>query len=218
MGVMLVRGMWLYSADIFLITVTAMMIFLLCRHIAMILARNSGYRVAMEVFSLLPAAVVAIGIGDIIANELFNVDAMFLPVMSTVWALLSVEVASRCAGDGAGYRRFAAIVLMLGMLANLMIFASVAMAAICLGLGLALMVYGYVVEQQTVFGMGIVILLAGLGYQLHFAIEFFNLGSWTSLAALGVTAILAGSVLERHGRVIKHRLLEWGGRFRDWQL
>jgi len=78
-------------------------------------------------------------------------------------------------------------------------------------------VYGYMVEQRVVFILGGFTLLVGLGYQIQYAIQIFDLGSWASLAALGVSAILIGSAIERHGSRIKTRLAHWGERFRSWQ-
>jgi 1,4-dihydroxy-2-naphthoate octaprenyltransferase len=103
------------------------------------------------------------------------------------------------------------------VVANLILFSSVATAAVCLLVGLLVLVYGYVVEQRIVFVLGTITLLAGLVYQMQFAIDMFNLGSWSSLAALGVAAILIGSTIERHGAKIKTRLNGWSQRFKQWE-
>jgi len=71
-------------------------------------------------------------------------------------------------------------------------------------LGLGLVVYGYIVEQRVVFSLGVVTLVCGLVYQLSYAIQMFDLGSWGSLAILGISAILVGSAMERYGKQIKN--------------
>jgi hypothetical protein len=52
---------------------------------------------------------------------------------------------------------------------------------------------------------------------MQFAIHMFNLGSWGSLAGLGVAAILVASTLERHGAMIKSKMTTWTQRFKQWE-
>ena len=115
------------------------------------------------------------------------------------------------------YRRLAAALLSVAVVINLVLFSSVATAAACLIVGLLVLTYGYMVEQRVVFALGTITLLAGLVYQMSFAIDMFNLGSWGSLAALGVAAILIGSTIERHGVKIKARLTGWSQQFKQWE-
>ena len=51
---------------------------------------------------------------------------------------------------------------------------------------------------------------------MQFAIDMFDLGSWGSLAALGVAAILVGSTIERHGAKMKKQLNSWNEKFKQW--
>lgn len=217
LAVILGRSLWLYSADAFLITIVSLVVFLVLRHVALLMAPQNRSRTFIEAISLLPAIFVGLGMTEIVHDAIWVATEARLPVFSITVAALCLELSTRAANGGAAYRRAAAIVVAFGMLVNLGLFGGVVMAATCLALGLGLMVYGYFVEQRVVFSLGVATLLFGLGFQLTYAIQMFDLGSWGSLAILGISAILVGSAMERYGNQIKLRLSDWGQQFRDWQ-
>ncbi|HAJ92026.1 MAG TPA: hypothetical protein DCO71_05330 [Gammaproteobacteria bacterium] len=217
LGVMLGRGLWLYAADAFVFTVMSVMVFLVLRHVTLQLDGRLRTRAFLERLSILPATATGFGVAYLASNAFPGVSEVYLPVFTFTVAALVLEISLRTGTGGAGYRRLATGVLTSGLLANLVIFGGVIMAALCLMLGLLVIVYGYMVEQRVVFVLGGLTLLVGLGYQVQYAIQIFDLGSWASLAALGVSAILIGSAIERHGSRIKIRLAHWGERFRSWQ-
>jgi len=51
--------------------------------------------------------------------------------------------------------------------------------------------------------------LAGVAWQCYAAFRVFDFGSWTTLAILGIAAIVAGSLLERYGAIMGARLANW---------
>jgi hypothetical protein len=216
LAVLVGRTLWLYSADVFLMTTMAAIVFFLMRHIAMLLDKEDVKRSFLEGLSVVPAIAVGFGTASLV-SDYFHDTHVFLPVFSLAVGGLIMELGMRAASGGSMFRRIAASIVTLGILVNLMLFGGVLMAALCLALGLAVVIYGYMVEQRMVFAMGAVTLLTGLGYQLSYAIHFFALGSWGSLAALGVGAIVIGSLIERHGERIKSRVVQWGQRFRSWE-
>lgn len=217
-GVVFGRTAWLYSGDAFVFTAMSVIAFVLLRHFALMMKPQSSLRGWMEkasVASSLTTAYGAVFCVDRLAPAL--TESALLPLFAFVSAALVFEIGLRAANGGAGYRRLAAAMIALGLLVQLWIGGSVVVAAICLAAGLALVVYGYSVEQRVVFGLGALLLSVGLIHQIHFAITTFDLGSWGSLAVLGVVAIVAGSAVERHGERVKAQMALWKNRFQGWE-
>ena len=59
-------------------------------------------------------------------------------------------------------------------------------------------------------------LAAGLGHQVHDALHEFDFTSWSGLACVGICAIVVASILERHGPVLRRRIIAWRERFAEW--
>jgi len=217
LGVMLGRNLWLYAADGFMFAVLSAIVFILFRQVSTQLSRDSRLRKVLEIGSMVPAVAFGLGVCAVTMDLLSHPLVWLLPVFSISVASLLLELSTRVVSGALLYRRLAASLVSVAVVANLVMFSSVATAAACLLVGLLVLTYGYMVEQRIVFALGTITLLAGLIYQMQFAIDMFNLGSWGSLAALGVGAILIGSIIERHGAKIKLRLTNWGQRFKQWE-
>lgn len=217
-GVVFGRTAWLYSGDAFVFTAMSVIAFLMLRHFSLMMKAKSAVRGLIEKASVVPALTTAYG-AVFCSDRLFPMvtGSVLIPLFASVAAALMFEIGMRAASGGAGYRRLAAVFIAAGLLGQLWLGGSVVTATFCLIAGLGLVVYGYTVEQRVVFGLGALVLTVGLIHQIHFAITTFNLGSWGSLAALGVVAILAGSALERHGPRIKVQMASWKNRFRGWE-
>lgn len=213
---LLARNAWLYSPNDVLFTLMAIIAFLLLRHVALLLAPAGRTRALIEAVSLLPAAAASIGTMEVLDRTIHLAGDLLLPGFALIFAGLTLEIATRAGRGGAGYRRLAAAVVSVGLIANLLLFADGATATLCLVFGLAAVVAGHMAEQRSVFALGLITLIVGLVYQLHFVIALFDLGSWASLALLGVAAILFGSAIERHGQRLKHIAAKWGRQFRAW--
>jgi len=216
LAVILGRGMSLYAGDMFLITVLYTLIYVVLRQMEKIFTGEKKIQVWLERAALLPAYGMSVGVTGIVLKT-FSLPAAFaIPVFAIMLAALVMEIALYSEHSTVTYRRLAAATVTLGMLANLILFGGVVMAAVCLILGLAVLVYGYMIESRLVFLLGVITLLTGIGYQVSYAVQLFDLGSWASLALIGVTAILAGSVIERHGDRIKTSVKNWGRQFQSW--
>ena len=217
LGVILGRNIWLYAADGFMFAVLAVIVFIMFRQVSMQLSQDSRLRKILEIGSVVPVLAFGLGVSAVAIDILRDPLVWLLPVFAVSVAALLLELSMRVVNGALLYRRIAAALVSVSVVANLILFSSVATAAVCLLVGLLVLVYGYVVEQRVVFVLGTITLLAGLVYQMQFAIDMFNLGSWSSLAALGVAAILIGSTIERHGAKIKTRLNGWSQRFKQWE-
>jgi len=109
-------------------------------------------------------------------------------------------------------------VLCTGLLANMLLLGGVLAAMMSAVIGIAVAVYGYMKQQRIVFGGGMLTMSVGLIYQLYYATQIFHLGSWASLALLGMAAIVVGSTIECHGCRIKLMLTAWKAKYGDWDL
>jgi hypothetical protein len=216
-GIILSRSFYLYATDAFLATVAALVAFILIRQMATQMDKASAMRAILEFFSMIPAGCAAAGLAVVVDNVWAHADVFVLPVFTVSLAALIFEISLRCTGDGSGYRRIASIIVALGMLTNLFWYGNVVTAAACLVAGVVVMVYGYSVQQRSIFGLGLLTLLVGLGHHIVYAIDMFDLGSWGSLALLGIIAIVTGSLLEGHGADIRLRFTSWRTRFKSWQ-
>lgn len=216
-GVIFGRTAWLYSGDVFVFTAMSLIAFLVMRHVALMIKPGSKSRALIERASV-PAAL-ATSYGAVFCLESILpalVEQALLPLFAMIAAALVFEIGTRAANGGAAYRRLAAIFVALGLLVQLWVDGGVLTASLCLAAGLGVMVYGYTLEQKVVFGLGGLILAMGLVYQIHYAVTNFDLGSWGSLAVLGVAAIVAGSALERHGARLRAHVGGWKNRIMAW--
>ncbi|ADE16215.1 hypothetical protein Nhal_3163 [Nitrosococcus halophilus Nc 4] len=211
------RTVWLYTADAFLFTAMSVTAFLMLRQVALELNSRSKLRSFSEQLAILPALTTGLGLAAVVDKIIKGGDAYAFAVFSWAAAAMIFEISLRTPGSGASYRRKAAVVMTVGLLANLVLYEGVAAAILCLLTGMGVLVCGYLMEQRLVFGLGWVMLIAGLSFQVQYAITAFDLGSWGSLAVLGVAAILTGSVIERHGPQLKLRLTQWGRQFKSWE-
>ena len=216
LGIMLGRSLYLYSIDAFLVTAGGLMVFAILRQVSLQMGMKSRLRIGIERLSVFPALVTAGSSAWLISDTFPATDVYSLPVAGIVFACMMFELSLRSIGGGAGFRRIASIGLAASALVNLFMVGGIMAAALCLLVGLALIIYGGSVQQRVIAGLGLVTLLFGLGFQVSYAIDAFDFGSWGSLALLGTAAIIAGSILERHGVNIKTRVTTWCEQFGAW--
>jgi hypothetical protein len=211
------RSFYLYAADSFLFTLIAGLAFLILRQLSLEMDKETKLRMFADVLSIVSAYATAHGLAWLVIDSSLANLALGIPVLVLVFGGLMIELSIRAAAHGAHYRRFAGIVIAAGLTANVMMFPQLLTAALCLPVGVAVMIYGYSVQQKLVFGTGLATILVGLVYQLRLLFVGFDLASWSTLALLGIGAILTASILERHGLAIKHRVSGWLNSFNRWE-
>lgn len=217
-AVLLCRSIWLYTPDLFLLTILALTVFFALRQIGMQLEGLPGMRNLVEIFSIVPALGFGAGVGaTMIENGIF-ITELVLPVAALAAAGLVYEISTRAREGVALYRALAVVVLCTGLLGNMLSFGGVLPAMMSAVIGIAVAVYGYLRQQRIVFGGGMLTMSVGLIYQLYYATQIFHLGSWASLALLGMAAIVVGSTIECHGCRIKLMLAAWKAKYGEWDL
>ncbi|MDA0824107.1 MAG: hypothetical protein O3C28_17045 [Proteobacteria bacterium] len=211
------RNFYFYAVDEFMLTLGAVIVYAVARQIAISarLAGNNASGSLLRIMQVLSAIAVAFGCAAI--SVATNVaDALLIPLVSIVFSSLLIDISLTSSTHDAGYRRTAAIVFATGITLNLFNHPGLATALIGISAGLCVAVYGYSVEQKSVFVSGMVALLSGIVYQLHDVVLMFDFGSWGSLALVGVAAIVLGSLLERYGLALRNRALAWRSQFAEW--
>ena len=216
MAVLLARSIWLYSPELFLLTVLALTVFFALRQISIRLDSSAEIRSLVEGLSVLPALGFGAGLGATLAENGFLATELILPVAAVAAASLIYDTSLRALQGAALYRTLSVAVLCFGVLANMLFLDSVLTAVMSTVIGIAVAVFGYMKQQRTVFGGGMVMMSVGLIYQLYYAIRIFHLGSWASLALLGMAAIVVASTVESHGYRIKLMLTAWKAKHGEW--
>jgi hypothetical protein len=217
-AVLLCRNLWLYAPDLFLLTILALTLFFALRQVSIRLGGFHAIRSLVELVSVLPALGFGAGLGATIAENGFVASELILPVATLATACLIYEISARAQQGGILYRTLSVAVLCTGLLANLLFLGGVLAAMMSAVIGITVAVHGYVQQQRIVFGGGMVTMCVGLGYQLYYATQLFHLGSWASLAVLGMAAIVVGSTIECHGCRIKLMLSAWKTKYGEWDL
>ena len=202
LAILLGRTLWLYSADLFLLLVLCLAVYLLLRQICTYLDRSPTSRSAFEVLSLLPA--------------LGSFPITFGLLADTVTAALIYDIARNSVLNTTIYRWIAAVTLGVGIFLNMYIEAGTLSSLIAIAAGIGLLILGYQNKQRGLFIIGSVMMIVGITHQLFYLIRFFDLGSWASLAILGVVAIVVGSVIESKGAKIQHRFVQLKDNFLSW--
>jgi hypothetical protein len=216
MAVLLARSIWLYSPELFLLTVLALTVFFALRQISIRLDNTRDIRRLVEGLSVLPALGFGVGLGATLAENGVLATELVLPVAALAAASLIYDISLRARQGVAQYRTLSVGVLCFGVLANMLILDGVLTAVMSTVIGIAVAVFGYMKQQRIVFSGGMVMMSVGLVYQLYYAIHIFHLGSWASLALLGMAAIVVASTVESHGYRIKLMLTAWKTKHGEW--
>ena len=217
-AVLLCRSIWLYTPDLFLLTILALTVFFALRQVGMQLEGIPGIRSLVEVLSIVPALGFGAGIAaTMMENGIFTTE-LVLPVSTLAAASLIYEISMRARDGVILYRVLSVVVLCTGMLGNMLALGGVLPAMMSAVTGIAVAVYGYLKQQRIVFSGGMLLMTVGLIYQLYYATQIFHLGSWASLALLGMAAIVVGSTIECHGCRIKLMLTAWKAKYGEWDV
>lgn len=202
------RSLWLYAPEQLFFATLSLVGYLGLRQVRHTLTPDHRWRGLSETATLLLAIQCTLfGLLTLAETEGLP-DALTLPIAAVLLVALLIDL-SRSAGDlGRRYRGAAAMVAATSMLINLMLFNGFASALASLLVGLILLVYGLGAKQRTVFALGLIVALSGLGVMIQAALSSFTIGGWTGLVLLGIAIIVAGSLLDRYGHRLK--AAAWG--------
>ncbi len=217
LAVLMGRTLWLYSADLFLLFVMVIAIYLFLRQLSVYLGKESLARKSIDLLSLIPAIITMPLLALQLTQAGFMETALILPIAAMASAIMVYDISRRSDDLAIVYRWIAAIILAFGIFVNMYIHASTLASLIAIAAGLGLVIFGYRNKQRGFFIIGASMMIVGIAKQLFHLIYFFDLGSWASLAILGILAIVVGSVIESKGEKIQSRFSQLKDNFRSWE-
>lgn len=205
------RSIWLYAPGEVFFTTLALMGYLGARQAALgLAAERRGW---LESLALLLALASVWMILVTIAHMDGLPAVLRLPFAGAAFAALLWDMGSIAGRRRSGYRAASALAVAASAGANLALFTGVGTAFAALAAGLVVLAYGYASRRRAVFMLGALTALGGLAVVAERAVSAFSLGGWTGLVALGLITLIAGSVLERHGAVLRVLAGRWTRRF-----
>ncbi len=215
LAMLVLRSVLHYELSLFMVAVAclaASSLFFLC-----------AYGWAKERFAALCefAAVVfaALGWGSfaIAAHLAFALpSATFLPMGAFPMAGTFLGMSLVQARHASTYRNAAVAVALAAVAGSLFLAPSVLASFLALAVGILAAGYGFFFERNALLLCGALTALAGLLRHVAQAIELY--GHWTSLSALGISVILAASLLERHHEAIGNRVRALRERARNYRM
>ena len=214
--VLLGRNFYLYTPDEFMLTMGALIVYIVLRQIATSAAKvGNKVNLLLEATQTMSAFIVALGVAAIVITSTVG-ESLVIPAIAVVFAGLLADISLTSRGHAGNFRRAAAIVFGAGLGLNLFVNPALATALVSILSGLIVTTYGYSVEHKSIFVTGLFGLLSGLTYQLQDVARLFDIGNWSGLALVGVAAIVLASLLERYGLAIRRRALAWRSKFSEW--
>ena len=202
--IMLVRSLWLYQADDLIYTIIAFTGFMTLRHCSLQLDIESRVRKLMEFISIPTAFFVAVPATELI-DKILPFDYA-LPVFAIIFSAHMFDMAKRAHNYKHGALIMAGLIISMSFMLHLAIYESLLNGMICVLAGLTVMAIGYISKSRVITSSGFITTAVAVGYNLFHIYAMIDFLSWTGLAAIGISAIIIGSIIERHGVAIKLRI------------
>lgn len=136
----------------------------------------------------------------------------FLP-MALIFSGMSLVVPS----GGAGYRRLASWIAIGAVLVQLFTVPGLASSFLCIVTAVLTTVAAFTAEDRGLLVSGVFGLGAGLLYHLRYAVDFYTLSPWLSLALTGVLIVIGSSYLERNSGQINRQISAFRERIAGWR-
>lgn len=212
-GILLGRGLWLYSADQVVLLAMTGVVWLLLRQMAIAFDRRAAI---FNMLSLVPTAAAGLLVMDLAISVGLSAAVAIL-VGSLLTSALAYELSTREQYNRGTYRTIAMLSMVIGVSMSLFGADGVALSIAGVWIGVGLLLASYYRQQRSLFITGSVVSMlsvASIGLQMFL---YFSLGSWVTLLIVGVGAIAAASLVDAHGERIRGRLKEQRQQFSDWE-
>jgi len=217
LAVLMGRSLWLYSADLFLLTVLSITAFVIFRQISLYLSINSKVKHVLQGLSVLAA----ISFGFLLTAVLKVATGLSYEILFPVGTVTSMamiyDISYRSHHRADSYRRLAVTGLVFGMGINLLSHTGFSVVLITLVVAMGMTFLGHKFQQKNLFSRGIILIFLAIAQQLYELLRHFDLGSWTGLAILGVVSIVIASVMESRGGNIKLKFIKWKAKLAQWE-
>jgi hypothetical protein len=209
MAIMLFRSLYFYDIDSLMVAMLAMAAFIAMRQTALFPHRSARLANALHVASLPMAALVVLALAEALSPPL--TAAWLAPLTALSYAAFGFDIWRRT--PNRKVRSVAAgavsVALTAGFSLGVALQPSAIMAALALLTGTLMIAGGYRTRGVLPVTGGCITLTAGglLGFDALFAVVVAS--SWVTLAVVGTSAIVVGSLLDRHGALLRERARQW---------
>ncbi|MEM6638927.1 MAG: hypothetical protein AAF610_03410 [Pseudomonadota bacterium] len=205
-----VRSLAFYDVSALAITLVLATGFAGLRHLATLPSRGERLVTFLNGLSLPLAALTALAAAASLERVLYG---EWLPAAaSLVFAALAGDVARRAQPLWLHRLSIGLIstALALGFIGSALLNSALVASAALLFVGLLLLGASALLKRGTPALSGSVMIIAAMLHGGPSVLDALMHANWMALSALGVTAVIAGSILERRGS-------EWGGLLKQWQ-
>ena len=207
--IILFRSMYFYQVDSLMVALVSLALFLSARQVSLFPDRGERLAVFLEVLSLPFAMVTALALTDAFAPEL--VKGLAAPLFAAVYTTMALDIIRR---TGSRHLRTAigvsiSLSVALSFTLNAAFELSALTALLSMMAGVMLVLWGAAGKKPVAMFGGLVTSAAGVMFGYDEIVQLIMNSSWIDLAIFGASAIALGSVVDRHGVVIKLRLDKW---------
>jgi hypothetical protein len=209
------RSLWLYSMDLLLLTVLSITVFFILRQSAAVFQDHGKLSKLFNGLSVLPALATTLLLTVTVFDSRILDEILALPIAVIVSSAMIYDI-SRRSENARGYLNIAVLQIVIALLLNMTLFSGLA-SLICAVAGLSLIVGSMKLKHRNMLVGGVVLLVAGFGYQLIEIIHDFDFTSWASLAGFGIVAILVASAMDSQSSRIKLAVNKVKQSFKGWE-
>jgi len=209
LGIILFRSMYFYQVDSLMVAMVSLALFLSARQVSLFPDRSARLSAVLEMLSLPFAMIAALALTDALASSLIN--GLDVALFAVVYTALALDVLRRT-----GSRHLRKVIGVSVALAVSVSFTfsvandpSALTALLALAAGVMLMLWGVAGRRAVASIGGTLTAIAGVFFGFEVLLQLILDSSWIDLAIFGALAIALGSVVDRHGVVIKLRLDKW---------
>ncbi len=209
LGIVLFRSMYFYRVDSLMLAMVGLVLFLVARQTSRFPGRSDRLALVLEVASWPLALLIALAVTDALQFSVGSgLDAALFAGVYTILALdIMRRTGSRVLTKVVGASVSVAVALSFTI--GVMLSGSAASALMSVVVGVGLLVWGIAGKRVISLVAGLIALAAGVSFGFDAIVALVVQSSWIDLAIFGGSAIVLGSVLDRHGVALKLRLARW---------
>jgi hypothetical protein len=207
--IMIGRGASLYGHGPVAIGSLALLAYLLMRQIAQSISQAIRFRQALEVVSLLPAAVTSLQVVELVNYNLSWLNHWQIPLFGVVMSLFLIDLTLRAIS---GRERYLQAVLCMGLLVSVIqeaLYPAVTSAVFGLALSALVLLLSVAARERNLLKLALLTGGGSLVLLLSKIIFTLDAGTWMSLTILGVAAIILAAVLDHYGKQMREVVLKF---------
>ncbi len=198
--IMIGRGASLYAHGPVAIGSLALLAYLLLRQIAQSITRAPRFSKALEVVSLLPAAVASLQLVTLVDYNIPQLNHWLIVIFGATMSVFLMDLALHAASGRERYLRVAFYTLLLVSMIEEAFYPTVASALFGVVVSALALLFSIAVRENSVLKLSVLTLLGSLVLLVSKIIFTLNAGTWISMTILGMASIILAAAVDRYGR------------------